>query len=86
MWIPDGVHGGLVRGARGRVAVVVWEEIPQVGFFGVEIQFEVDDGWVVGGGARVIVVEDWKIIKRTARVHGVARFFDWGRIVEDGIG
>jgi hypothetical protein len=38
-------------------------------FFGVEIQLEVDDGWVVG-------IEHWEIIKRTRRgepgPHGIA--------------
>ena len=66
MWIPDGVHGRL-RGTRGRVAVIVGEEIPQLSFFGVEIQLKVNDGWVVGGGAGMIVVKHLEIIERARR-------------------
>jgi len=76
MWMPDGVHGQLLRGVRGRVAVVVGEEIPEMGLFRVEIQLEVDDGRVVGGGTGVVVVEHWEEVKWTRggepRLHGIA--------------
>lgn len=45
-------------------------------FFRVEIQLEVQDGWVVSTSAGVIVVEHWEVIKRTRggepRPHGIA--------------
>lgn len=65
MWIPDGVYEGFLRGIRGRVAVIVREKIPEMSFFRIEIQLEVDDGRMVGRSAGVIVVEHLEIIKWT---------------------
>ena len=82
MWIPGGVYRRLLGRIRGRVAVIVREEVPQMGLFGVEIQLKVDNGWVVDGGARMIVVEHWEIIKWTRRgkpgPHMIAWFFHRG--------
>lgn len=76
MWIPDGIRGRFLRGIGGRVAVIVGEEIPQMSFFRVEIQLEVDDGRVVGRGAGVFVLEHLVIVKRAGggkpRPHGIA--------------